>query len=79
MAYQVAKCIGEMYAVLKGEVDAILITGDVAYSDFVVRIILDHVEKFAPTFIYAGDNEIKSMAANALRVIKGEMSVKTYS
>ncbi|TRZ74676.1 MAG: butyrate kinase [Bacteroidetes bacterium] len=79
MAYQVAKCIGEMYAVLKGEVDAILITGDVAYSDFVVRIILDHVEKFAPIFIYAGDNEIKFMAANALRIIKGEMSVKTYS
>ncbi len=79
MAYQVAKCIGEMYAVLKGEVDAILITGDVAYSDFVVRIILNHVEKFAPTFIYAGDNEIKFMAANALRIIKGEMIVKTYS
>lgn len=79
MAYQVAKCIGEMYAVLKGEVDAILITGDVAYSDFVVRTILEHVEKFAPTFIYPGDNEIKSMAGNALRVIRGEMAVKSYS
>ena len=79
MAYQVAKYIGEMYAVLKGEVDAILITGELAHSDFIVRFILDHVEKFAPTFIYAGDNEIKAMAANALRVIKGEMTVKTYS
>jgi len=79
MAYQVAKCIGEMYAVLKGEVDAILITGELAYSDFIVRFILDHVEKFAPTFIYPGDNEIKAMAANAVRVIKGEIAVKTYS
>ncbi len=79
MAYQVAKCIGEMFAVLKGKVDAILITGDVAYSDFVVRIILEHVEKFAPTFIYPGDNEIKAMAANALRVIKGDTVAKTYS
>jgi butyrate kinase len=79
MAYQVAKYIGEMYAVLKGEVDAILITGELAHSDFIIRFILDHVEKFAPTFIYAGDNEIKAMAANALRVIKGEMTVKTYS
>ncbi|MCX6247861.1 MAG: butyrate kinase [Bacteroidetes bacterium] len=78
MAYQVAKCIGEMFAVLKGEVDAILITGDVAYSDLVVHGILDHVEKLAPTFIYPGDNEIKAMAANALRVIKGEVDVKTY-
>jgi butyrate kinase len=79
MAYQVAKCIGEMYAVLKGEVDAILITGELAHSDFIVRFILDHVEKFAPTYIYAGDNEIKAMAANAVRVIKGEMTVKSYS
>jgi len=79
MAYQVAKCIGEMYAVLKGEVDAILITGELAHSDFVIRFILDHVEKFAPTFIYPGDNEIKAMAANAVRVIKGETGVKSYS
>lgn len=79
MAYQVAKYIGEMYAVLKGEVDAILITGELAHSDFIVRFILNHVEKFAPTFIYPGDNELKAMAANAIRVIKGEMAVKSYS
>ncbi|MCX6243701.1 MAG: butyrate kinase [Bacteroidetes bacterium] len=78
MAYQVAKSIGEMFAVLKGEVDAILITGDLAYNDLVVRVILDHVEKFAPTYIYAGDNEVKAMAANAVRVIKGTMEVKVY-
>jgi butyrate kinase len=78
MAYQVAKSIGEMYAVLKGEVDAILITGDLAHSQFVVRNIIDHVEKFAPVFIYAGDNELQAMAANALRVVKGEMEVQEY-
>jgi butyrate kinase len=78
MAYQVSKCIGEMFAVLKGEVDGILITGQLAHSNFVVQNILDHVEKFAPTFIYPGDNELKAMAANALRVIKGEMEVQEY-
>jgi butyrate kinase len=78
MAYQVAKCIGEMFAVLKGDVDAILITGELAHSDFIVRFILDHVEKLAPSFVYAGDNEIKAMAANAMRVIKGEMIVREY-
>jgi len=78
MGYQVAKCIGEMHAVLKGEVDAILITGELAHSTILVRKILDHVENFAPTFIYPGDNETKAMAASALRVIKGEMAVKKY-
>jgi len=79
MAYQVAKAIGEMFAVLKGDVDAILITGDLAHSNFIVSEILSHVEKMAPTFIYAGDNEIKSMAANALRVIRGEMEIREYA
>jgi butyrate kinase len=79
MAYQVAKCIGEMYTVLKCEVDAILITGEMAYSNFVVHHILEHVEKIAPTYLYPGDNEIKAMAANALRVIKGEMKVQEYN
>ena len=78
MAYQVSKCIGEMFAVLKGEADGILLTGQLAHSNFVVQYILDHVEKFAPTFIYPGDNENKAMAANALRVIKGEMEVQEY-
>ncbi|HSN49640.1 MAG TPA: hypothetical protein VLR52_00315, partial [Bacteroidales bacterium] len=78
MAYQISKAIGEMFAVLKGEVDAILITGEVAHSSFVVQQILQHVDKFAPTFLYPGDNEIKAMAGNALRVIKGEMEVQIY-
>jgi butyrate kinase len=46
--------------------------------NFVVKYILDHVEKFAPTYVYPGDNEIKAMAANALRVLKGEMEVQEY-
>lgn len=79
MAYQVSKSIGEMFAVLKGEVDAILLTGDLAHSQFVVHSIIEHVEKFAPIFLYPGDNELQSMAGNALRVLKGEMQVQEYT
>jgi butyrate kinase len=78
MAYQVAKSIGEMFAVLKGEADAILLTGDIAHSAFVVQCIIEHVEKFAPIFLYPGDNELQAMAGNALRVMKGEMAVQEY-
>jgi len=78
MAYQVSKSIGEMFAVLKGEVDAILITGDIAHSQIVVQSIIDHIEKFAPIFLYPGDNELEAMAGNALRVLKGEMEVQEY-
>jgi len=78
MAYQIAKSIGEMYAVLKAEVDAILITGELAHSDFVIHFILNHVEKFAPVFVYPGDNDVHILAANANRVLKGEMNIMHY-
>jgi butyrate kinase len=78
MSYQVSKSIGEMFVAMKGEVDAILLTGDLAYSDFVVNYIRDHVSKLGQVIVYAGDNEIQAMAANAYRVIKGEIEVAEY-
>lgn len=78
MAYQVAKAIGEMYAVLCAEVDAIIITGELAHSEFVIHKILEHVDKFGPVFVYPGDNDVHALAANANRVLKGEMPVLTY-
>lgn len=79
MAYQISKSIGEMYAVLRSEVNAILITGDLAYSNFLIHCILDHVNKMAPVFIYPGDNDVQAMAANANRVLKGEMEIIEYT
>ena len=78
LAYQVAKWIGAMYAVLKCDVDAILITGDLAHSEYVVHSILGHIEKMAPAYVYAGDNDVEAMAANAQRVLKGEMEILEY-
>ncbi|MCX6280454.1 MAG: butyrate kinase [Bacteroidetes bacterium] len=78
MAYQVSKCIGEMYVVLKGEVDAILLTGEIAHSERVIDFIIEHVKKLAKVVVYPGDNEIQAMAANALRVVQGEMVVNEY-
>ena len=78
MAYQVSKCIGEMYVVLKGEVDAILLTGEIAHSERVIDFIIEHVKKLGKVVVYPGDNEIQAMAANALRVVQGEMSVNEY-
>jgi butyrate kinase len=78
MAYQVAKTIGEMATVLKGMVDGILITGGVAYDKWFVERIKERVTWIAPVFVYPGENEMQSLAANALRVIHGEVEVKEY-
>ncbi len=78
MAYQVAKTIGSMYPVLKGEVDAILITGGVANSKYFVNKIIERVHKIAPIHVYPGEDEMRALAMNGLLVIKGEEEVKEY-
>ncbi len=79
MAYQVAKEIGAMSAVLKGEVDAVLITGGVANSKWFVNRIIERVHKIAPVHVYPGEDELKALAMNGMRVLKGEAEVKVYS
>jgi butyrate kinase len=78
MAYQVAKSIGEMYTVLKCEVDAILITGGIAYDKNFVNFIQDRVYKMAPVHVYPGEDEMRALAMNGLMVIRGELEPKEY-
>jgi butyrate kinase len=78
MAYQVSKIIGAMAAVLEGDIDGILITGGVAYDKWFCERIRMRVHRFAPVFIYPGENEMEALAMNGYRVIRGEADVKAY-
>ena len=78
MSYQVAKAIGEMATVLKGQVDAILLTGGIANNLMVTDYIKSMVKFIAPVIVYPGEDEMKALAQNANRVIKGEVQCKEY-
>ncbi|MCD4683507.1 MAG: butyrate kinase [Bacteroidales bacterium] len=78
MAYQVAKEIGAMSTVLKGDIDGILITGGVANSKWFVNLIIERIHKIAPTHVYPGEDEMRVLAFNGLRVLKGEAEIKEY-
>ena len=78
MAYQIAKTIGEMAVVLKGEVDNILITGGIAYSKYIVNYIREMVNFIAPVEVYPGEDEMAALALNGLMVFKGELKIKNY-
>ncbi|QTA37802.1 butyrate kinase [Thermosipho ferrireducens] len=80
MVYQIAKWIGKMAAVLKGEVDAIILTGGLAYDEeFVVAWLKDYVSFIAPVLVYPGGDEEKALALGALRVLKGFEKAKKYA
>jgi butyrate kinase len=79
MAYQVSKEIGAMMAVLEGRVQAIILTGGLAYSPRFTGAIKQRVDQFAPVYTYPGENEMAALAAGALRVLRGEEKALTYS
>ena len=78
MCYTICKEIGAMSVALKGDVDAILLTGGIAHSKRVTDFIADHVDFIAPIYVYPGENELKSLAENALAVLRGERQPKVY-
>ena len=78
MAYQVAKEIGSMAAVLHGKVSAILFTGGIAHDKNFVSIITKMVDFISPVYIYPGEDEMKALAFNGLMVLKGEADVLEY-
>ncbi|MBS7528584.1 butyrate kinase [Fusibacter paucivorans] len=78
MAYQVSKEIGAMAAVLEGNVDAIALTGGVAYSEVITQSIMKRIAFIAPVHIYPGEDEMTALAMGALRVLKQEEEAKEY-
>jgi len=78
MAFQVAKAIGAMSTVLKGDVDGILITGGIAHGKWFVNQIIERVYKIGPVHVYPGEDEMRALAINGLMVLKGEVEVKVY-
>ncbi|NLB87602.1 MAG: butyrate kinase [Bacteroidales bacterium] len=78
MAYQVAKEIGSCATVLKGEVDAIILTGGIAYNKQFCSFIDDMTKFIAPMKIYPGEDEMSALAMNGLMVLKGELKPKEY-
>ena len=79
MSYQIAKEIGSMATVLKGEVDAIILTGGIAHNPMVVEYIKKMVSFIGPVVIYPGEDEMHALAMNGLMVLKGQIEVKKYN
>lgn len=79
MCYTVAKNIGAMAAVLKGRVDAIILTGGIAKSAEITGRIADMCGFIAPVTVYPGEDEMSALAESVLGVLLSEREVKKYA
>ena len=78
MAYQVAKEIGAMTAVLEGLVDAIILTGGLAHSNRFTGAIKQRVDKLAPVHVFPGEDEILALVNGVRRVLDGSEKAALY-
>ena len=79
MIYQICKMIGEQSAVLRGKVDAILLTGGLMRFEDIRAGIEDRCGWIAPIAVYPGELEQEALALGALAAVRGETEVLTYT
>lgn len=77
-AYQISKGINIMSTPLKGDVDAVILTGGIANSKMLTSAISDYVNHIAPVKIVPGEFEMEALALGALRIISGEENAHIY-
>jgi butyrate kinase len=76
MVYQIGKEAGARAVVLKGKVDAILLTGGMAHSERVVTQLRGALDWIAPIRVYPGEDELQALAEGVFRVLSGEEQAK---
>ncbi len=78
MCYQIAKEIGACSTVLKGKVDAIVITGGLAFDQLIINLIKERVSFISKILIFPGEDEMEALAFGALRVLTDQEKYKEY-
>jgi len=79
MIYQIAKEIGACAAVLDGKVDAIALTGSIAYSDYLVGRLIKKISFIAKVYLNPGENEMQALAEGAIRYHSGAEKLSEYN
>lgn len=79
MIYTVAKEIGSMCVSLRGNVDAIILTGGIAYNSYCVDRLIGQIDFLAPIHIFPGEDEMEALAFNALEALQGNIVCKVYN
>ena len=78
MILSTAKHVGKLAPEVRGKLDAILLTGGMAYSKYVTDALTDYVSFLAPVTVYPGENEMQALAEGGLRVLRGQETAGTF-
>jgi butyrate kinase len=77
MVHQITREICAAAAPLRGQVDAILLTGGMAHAEPLTAAITERVGWIAPVAVHPGEDELTALADGARRVLNGEEIART--
>ena len=77
--YQIAKAVGGCAAALKGDVDAVILTGGIAYDEYLTSRLKEYISWIAPIVDVPGELEMEGLAAGAIRAMEGLEETKEYT
>jgi len=78
MVYQITKEAGAMAAALAGKVDAVIITGGIAYNKWITDKLKQNLEYLGEIIIFPGEEELEALVRGVLRVLDSVEDVKVY-
>ncbi|OYT16787.1 MAG: butyrate kinase [Bacteroidetes bacterium 4572_77] len=78
MAYNVAKHVGSMAAVLDFKVDAILLSGSIFNYQFFTNYLSNKLKSVADISLFPEVNDLDALAWNSFLALKGEIDVNIY-
>ena len=79
MIYSIARWLASLAPTTNGHVDAVILTGAIAHSQYVTEGLRRRLSFLAPIFVYPGEDELTALAMNVLRAMRGEQEIKVYS
>jgi butyrate kinase len=78
MVYQIAKEIGSLYAVTRNNLDAIIITGGLAYNQDVLQPLLEYLDHLGEIVVYPGEDELEALAYNMYQYLNEQFELRNY-
>jgi butyrate kinase len=78
MVYQIAKEIGGLYAVTRNNLDAIIITGGLAYNQDVLQPLLEYLDHLGEIVVYPGEDELEALNGNLVSLTNGKIEISEY-
>ncbi len=79
MVYQIAKGIGQLATVLDGDIDAVVITGGMAFSKKLEKMLKEKISFLGEVIMLPGEEEMEALTLGGLRVLKGEEEAKEFT